>query len=178
MHAVSRFALAAALVIAGSTAFAAKVQSVPRTAPPSASQVSAFGLPKPAGLPGRLPGDLSDTSNGNLPSTVMSNGNTETVVGGNGVNTALGGDTVTTAVGTTVLGAGASVPGPSQGLAGAGGYSAVDLARWFYFADTNHDGELTRAEFNRLPVKPMGFEQMDRNFDGVITRFEYEDAFR
>jgi hypothetical protein len=80
---------------------------------------------------------------------------------------------------TQVLGAGPSVPGPSQTLnSGAGGFSATDLARSWYFADANHDGDLTRAEAGRLSIAPLNFEQMDRNFDGVISRFEYEDATR
>ncbi|MFI4926619.1 MAG: hypothetical protein ACHP7E_02890 [Burkholderiales bacterium] len=70
--------------------------------------------------------------------------------------------------------------GPSQYASdsGAGGYSATDVARSFFFADANHDGELTRAEFRRLSILTMPFEQMDRNFDGVISRFEYEDSVR
>ena len=84
-----------------------------------------------------------------------------------------------TAPSTAVMGAGASVAGPSQYLnSGAGGVSAADEARSFFFADTNHDGELTPAEFRRLSIVTETFEQMDRNFDGVISRFEYQDSLR
>jgi hypothetical protein len=206
MHFFSRVALAAALVVAGSTAFAAgRVQSVPRTTP-NPNRISAFGLPKPSGLTSSFPAGLNEGSgaavstdrvaSGNAPMPVDTavNGNlvSDTTTGittpgsttggngfsGNGFN-ANGEATNTTAVATTVLGAGPGVPGPSQNVnAGAGGYSATDVARWFFFADSNHDGELTRAEYSRLPVKPLSFEQMDRNFDGVISRFEYDDAFR
>jgi hypothetical protein len=80
---------------------------------------------------------------------------------------------------TTVLGAGASVAGPGQypgASTGAGGFAAVDQARSFFFADANHDNELTRAESRRLGIATMSFEEMDRNYDGVISRFEYEDS--
>jgi hypothetical protein len=68
--------------------------------------------------------------------------------------------------------------GPAQTSGGAGGINATDAARMFFFADANHDGELTRAEFGRLGYSTMGFEEMDRNFDGVISRFEYNDSLR
>jgi hypothetical protein len=79
---------------------------------------------------------------------------------------------------TAVLGAsGGLVAGPAQyGAAGAGGFAAADTARSFFFADGNHDGELTRAEARRLSIVTMSFEEMDRNFDGVISRFEYDDS--
>jgi hypothetical protein len=86
--------------------------------------------------------------------------------------------TVTPAVQTNVLGAGASTRGPGQTVAGAGGFSATDQARSWFFADANHDGDLTRAEFGRLSIATMSFEEMDRNYDGVITRFEYDDSLR
>jgi hypothetical protein len=70
------------------------------------------------------------------------------------------------------------VRGPSQGADGAGGFAAADAARSFFFADANHDGELSRAEAARLSIATMSFEQMDRNFDGVISRFEYQDSLR
>ena len=79
---------------------------------------------------------------------------------------------------TAVLGAG-PVAGPSQlQNSGAGGFSAADSARSFFVADANHDGELSRAEARRLSIATQSFEEMDRNFDGVITRFEYDDSLR
>ncbi|NNU44707.1 hypothetical protein [Ramlibacter montanisoli] len=54
----------------------------------------------------------------------------------------------------------------------------MDIARSFFFADANHDGDLTRAEARRLSIGTMSFEEMDRNFDGLISRFEYEDSLR
>jgi hypothetical protein len=58
-------------------------------------------------------------------------------------------------------------------------YSAVDIARAFLDADTNHDGLLSRAEAQRLSI-PLGalFDDLDRDKDGMLSRFEYEDAFR
>ncbi len=86
---------------------------------------------------------------------------------------------ITNVPNTAVLGAGATVPGPAQRTtSGAGGFAAVDIARSFFFADANHDGDLTRAEARRLSIGTMSFEEMDRNFDGLISRFEYEDSLR
>ena len=82
------------------------------------------------------------------------------------------------AIATNVMGAGSTVRGPGQTVGGAGGFSATDQARSFFFADANHDGDITRAEFSRLPIATMTFEEMDRNYDGVISRFEYDDSLR
>ena len=87
--------------------------------------------------------------------------------------------TVAPAPRTAVLGTLVIVPGPAQrSTSGAGGFAAVDIARSFFFADANHDGDLTRAEARRLSIGTMSFEEMDRNFDGQISRFEYEDSLR
>jgi len=63
---------------------------------------------------------------------------------------------------------------------GVGGapYTALQLAQSFIGADANRDGELTRAEAQRLTIMPYSFEEMDRNHDGILTRFEYEDGVR
>ena len=57
-----------------------------------------------------------------------------------------------------------------------GRYSAVDIARAFLDADINHDGDLSRDEAMRLEI-PVPFDALDRNHDGVLTRFEYDDFF-
>ena len=62
--------------------------------------------------------------------------------------------------------------------AGPGPYTALQTAQSFLSADGNRDGELTRAEAQRLTIMPYSFEEMDRNHDGILTRFEYEDAMR
>lgn len=61
---------------------------------------------------------------------------------------------------------------------GPGPYTALQIAQSFLNADTNRDGELTRAEALRLAIVPYSLEEIDRNHDGIITRFEYEDALR
>ncbi|MBC5782551.1 hypothetical protein H8N03_06315 [Ramlibacter sp. USB13] len=125
----------------------------------AADPIAANNSPVPAGAPGTM-----------TPGTVVG--------GGGGVPTEL--FPSGTVPSTAVLGAG-PVAGPSQygGAAGAGtSFSAVDTARSFYFADANHDGELSRGEARRLSIATMSFEEMDRNFDGVISRFEYDDSLR
>ena len=68
----------------------------------------------------------------------------------------------------------------ARGSAGMGGgpYTALQIAQSFLAADANRDGELTRAEAQRLTIMPYSFEEMDRNHDGILTRSEYEDALR
>jgi hypothetical protein len=191
MHALPRFLALSALALAASAALAAgqvrSVQAVPSSSP-SAAQRAAAAAPKPAGLRPPLPAGLTDGSGAAVATDPVAANNAITRAPAMGGATGIAGagpvfnpgsttiDTTAQAA-TTVLGAGATVPGPSQSVnAGAGGYNAVDLARSFYMADANHDGELTSAEFNRLTIRPLGFQQMDRDFDGVISRFEYEDA--
>ncbi|QJW83279.1 hypothetical protein HK414_00515 [Ramlibacter terrae] len=81
-----------------------------------------------------------------------------------------------------MLGAGAvgvMARGPSQSVPmGSSGLNPVEVARNFINADSNRDGELTRAEASRMGFATMSFEEMDRDFDGVITRAEYGDATR
>lgn len=134
---------------------------------------------------GSNPGTGTGTNNtgGTRPGGTGSTGGTNDAGNGSGTDTAgnNGGDGVAPPVApvTTVLGAGsATVRGPAQDLAGAGGFSAHDQARSFFFADANKDGELTRAEAARLSISTLPFEEMDRNFDGVVTRFEYQDTLR
>jgi phage tail sheath gpL-like len=59
-----------------------------------------------------------------------------------------------------------------------GPYTPVQIARSFFEADANHDGDLTRAEAMHLAIQPYSVEEIDVNHDGIITRFEYEDAVR
>jgi len=48
----------------------------------------------------------------------------------------------------------------------------------FSLADTDGNGQLTRAEAQRLAIMPRSFEDMDENKDGAIVLREYEAAFR
>ncbi len=56
-------------------------------------------------------------------------------------------------------------------------WTAVQIRQSFDLADSNSNGELTRAEALQLAIMPHSFEDMDENKDGVITRAEYENAF-
>lgn len=171
-------------LLAASAAQAQNGRTVNRTMSPAASTYSATRTP---GQAGRIPihADGSVGFTGTLPSVSGDSGSSPSAStpapvaisrpGGGGVVPV---EVPPVGVNTAVLGAGASVMGPSQYASdsGAAGYSAVDVARSFFFADANHDGELTRAEFRRLSIATMPFEQMDRNYDGVISRFEYDDS--
>ena len=149
---------------------------------------STFGQPNPAGLRSTFPAGVNSGSGAaqsgdpvaRRSSPVAPGTAVPPVVNGGGprVPTELfPADSSVVAPNTSVVGAG-PVAGPSQGLSGAGGFSAVDTARSFYFADANHDGELTRAEARRLSIVSQSFEESDRNFDGILSRFEYEDSLR
>jgi hypothetical protein len=180
------FAAGLCALLAASAAQAQTGRTVNRTMSPAASSYTAT---RTAGQAGRIPihADGSVGFTGTLPSVSGDSGSSPSLsvpVPATGFNPGgvVGPVEVTPGEGvnTAVLGAGASVMGPSQYISdsGAAGYSATDVARSFFFADANHDGELTRAEFRRLSIMTMPFEQMDRNFDGVISRFEYEDSVR
>jgi hypothetical protein len=81
---------------------------------------------------------------------------------------------------SSVMGAagyGAAVAGVSP-VTGSGPVTALQIAQSFLAADGNRDGELTRAEARHLTLMPYSFEEMDRDHDGILTRSEYEDAFR
>ena len=149
---------------------------------------SSFGQPNPAGLRSAFPAGISSGSGAaqssdpvaRLASPVPAGtpGTAPPMTGGTRVPAELfPADSGGVIPGTSVLGAG-PVAGPSQGPSGAGGFSATDTARSFFFADANHDGELTRAEARRLSITTQSFEEMDRNYDGIISRFEYDDSVR
>jgi hypothetical protein len=80
----------------------------------------------------------------------------------------------------------ASTPAVPPPAAVQPGQPATPLpaARWtvaqvresFDLADSDSNGELTRAEAVRLTIAPLSFEDMDRNKDGVLARAEYELA--
>ena len=78
----------------------------------------------------------------------------------------------------------ATAPPPTN-LPAATAQKPVPAALWtpaqireaFTLADSDSNGELTRAEAQRLSISPRSFEDMDSNKDGVLVRGEYEAAF-
>lgn len=185
MPKLSRLAVAALCAFAAaSAAHAQKVQSAPAPAAPSAGARAAQAAPNPAGLRSTFPAGVTSGSGGAVSPNPIARSSSVIPATGNGVSAGPGmdntlpGNGTDTGNNTSVLGAGATVRGPGQGLGGAGGFSATDAARSFFMADGNKDGELTRAEASRLSISTMSFEEMDQNFDGIITRFEYSDSLR
>lgn len=184
---VRLFALTLCAAAAASAGAATKLQ-----AQSSAGARPASSLPNPAGLRPVFPAGVSSgsgaaqstdpiaQSSAPVPASSVGTNTTSTTGGTVFVPQVLPSGVVSEAgVATNVMGAGGSVPGPTQYLnSGAAGVSAADEARSFFFADANHDGELSPAEFRRLSIVTQSFEQMDRNFDGVISRFEYQDSLR
>jgi hypothetical protein len=189
MHALTRL-VALGLIVASASAAQAQVRRVQpaATAAPSAATRAAQAAPNPAGLRPTFPAGISSGSG----AAVSTDPNAAAAAGAAGIGASNGTAAMTgttlppaelapvdpAAAATVLGGAGGTVRGPGQSAGGAGGVSAVDSARSFFFADANHDGELTRAEAGRLSISSLSFEEMDRNFDGVISRFEYEDSLR
>ena len=67
--------------------------------------------------------------------------------------------------------------GPTAQPLPANRWTAQQIRQAFELADSDGNGELSRAEAQRLPIVPHSFEEMDQNKDGVISRSEYEAAF-
>ena len=174
---LSRLAATLSLaLLAASTAYAQRAQVAPSVAPkPSTAAVTANATPNPAGLRSAVPAGLTSGSGAAV--------STDPNIADNAVDTgsAVPGtivDPQAAAAATSVLGAGGS-RGPSQFIgSGSPGFSAVDIARSFILADGNRDSELTEGEARRLSISAMSFQEMDRNFDGRVSRSEYEDSLR
>lgn len=135
------------------------------------------GTPSPAGLASPVPGATVSSSRfpAGLPSPTAPNlASPGTPAGSPPVDAEI-------VPQTAVMGAVAygGVPG-ARAAPGAGGgpFTALQVAQSFLGADANRDGELTRAEAQRLSIMPYSFEEMDRDHDGILTRFEYEDGVR
>jgi hypothetical protein len=56
-------------------------------------------------------------------------------------------------------------------------WTAAQVREAFQLADVNGDGQLTRAEAQRLAIMPRSFEETDLNKDGVLTLEEYQASF-
>ena len=173
---LSRLAATLSLaLLAATAAHAQRAQVAPSTAPkPSSAAVAAQALPNPAGLRPLLPAGLTSGSGAVATDRNIADTSAITDVG----STMPGSDMQAAAAATATLGAGGS-RGPAQYLGSGGpGYSAVDIARSFINADSNRDNELTEGEARRLSISLMSFQEMDRNFDGRVSRSEYEDSLR
>lgn len=173
------------------------VSSTPQARPAATAQSPAArstqGMPNPAGLSSPFPAGISSGSgaavaNDPVAANNPAAGGINTAPGNGGFNTGpttgvnIVPGTVDTMTGglpnTAVLGAGGA-RGPSQYTgSGGSGFTALDIARSFFNADGNKDGDLSRGEASRLSLSMMTFEEMDRNFDGQISRSEYEDSLR
>jgi hypothetical protein len=81
-----------------------------------------------------------------------------------------------------------SAPTPAAVPPGASATTApapVPAAQWttekirqaFDLADSDSDGQLSRAEAQRLTILPRSFEDLDQNKDGMLSRSEYEAGF-
>lgn len=165
--------LASAAVVSEAQTPSRSVQAVPQPAAPAAQSLPspsglASPLPNPAGLTSRFPAGLpppqSPTADVTPPAAPAppppSTGGGDLGYG--------------TAPQTTVMGA----AGYGGALCGGGPYTPLQIAQSFLAADANRDGELTRSEAQRLTIRPCSFEETDRNYDGILTRFEYEDGVR
>jgi hypothetical protein len=77
-------------------------------------------------------------------------------------------------VDTAVMGAAPSTPAvPTAEQAPTGRWTGVQLEQAFRSADSDGNGELTRAEAQRLQILPRTFEDLDANKDGVLSLDEY-----
>jgi len=56
-------------------------------------------------------------------------------------------------------------------------WTVAQIREAFQLADANGDGQLTRAEAQRLAILPRSFEETDLNKDGVLTLGEYQASF-
>ena len=56
-------------------------------------------------------------------------------------------------------------------------WTPAQIREAFQLADLNSDGQLSRAEAQRLPMLPRSFEDVDTNKDGALILAEYEASF-
>ncbi|MBA3774172.1 MAG: EF-hand domain-containing protein [Ramlibacter sp.] len=71
----------------------------------------------------------------------------------------------------------AAQPAPAAAPLPAARWTAAQVREAFDRADSDSNGELSRAEAQRLAILPRSFEDMDQNKDGVLVWAEYEGAF-
>jgi hypothetical protein len=68
----------------------------------------------------------------------------------------------------------ASLMPPAATGAPAPRWSPAQVQQAFQRADSNADGQLTRAEAQQLAILPRSFEDLDANKDGILTLPEYQ----
>lgn len=164
------------------TAPAGSAATAPAAVAPGAPSPTGLASPTPfpAGLPSPTPFPAG------VPSTVIPGAGLEAsggLAGNGGVALDPSGAAVQEQASagvpsTGVLGGPGIRAQPQFVPSGPGPYTALQVAQSFITADANRDGDLTRAEAQRLTILPFAFEEMDRNRDGVLSRSEYEDALR
>lgn len=71
---------------------------------------------------------------------------------------------------TTLPATPGAAPPPSR-------WTAAQVREAFELADSDSNGELTRAEAQQLRILPRSFEDMDQNKNGLLERAEYEAVF-
>lgn len=144
----------------------------------------AAGLPSPSPYPAGLP-PLPNVTAPSTPTTAAAPASTvpftppldgTVLMPGSAIGST--GAVVNPANPAAVMGAGGGPTASQTVPSGAGPYTALQLAESFQRADANRDGELTRAEFQRLSIAPNSFEEMDRDRNGIVTRSEYDDGSR
>lgn len=177
-----RLVCAASLIALGGLSYGQtsipSVRPVPQPAAPVTTPGSGFGSPSPSGLPSPTPrpGGLTSRFPSGVPEPDVTPGSPPP---GNGAVVVV----PPAAPGSPAYG---GAHGPMRGdpryaqyTCGARGpYTPLQIAQSFIGADADRDGELTAVEAQRLTIRPCSLEQMDRNRDGVLTRFEYEDGVR
>jgi hypothetical protein len=73
--------------------------------------------------------------------------------------------------------ASSAIPAPVTQPLPPNRWTPAQIREAFQLADVNGDGQLTRAEAQRLPIMPRSFEDADANKDGVLTLDEYQASF-
>jgi hypothetical protein len=171
-RAALQLACLAALLLAAlpNQAQTRSLRAAPQPAAPTVAPGTAgFGTPSPSGLSSPLPNPAG------LPSVTVPNLSSPATPGNTVLDEANAPQPAV--AGGAAYGGGATGGRPPMAVA-LGPLTPLQIAQSFIGADLNRDGELTRAEAQRLTIAPYSFEEMDLNHDGILTRFEYEDAVR
>jgi hypothetical protein len=85
---------------------------------------------------------------------------------------------VATALLAAASGPAQTTPAPAAPAPPPAKWTEAQVRQAFEFADLDANGQLTRAEAQRLPVMPRPFEDLDSNKGGVLTVDELLAGFR